>query len=138
VPGIDGAKMSKSYGNTIELFLPENALRKKVMAIKTDSTPVDQPKPVENSTILALYRLVASDADYSEMRDSFLNGGTGYGQYKNQLFEAIRDYFAPMRKRREEFLQNLDTLHRILAEGAERARAAAEKVMKRVREATGL
>jgi tryptophanyl-tRNA synthetase len=138
VPGTDGAKMSKSYGNTIELFLPENVLRKKVMAIKTDSTPVDKPKPVENSTILALYRLVASDADYSAMETSFLTGGTGYGHYKNQLFEAIRDYFAPMRKRREEILQNSGTLHSILAEGAERARAAAEKVMRRVRKATGL
>lgn len=138
VPGIDGEKMSKSYGNTIELFMPEKELRKRVMSIKTDSTPVDAPKPVEGSTILALYRLLATDSAFHEMEVSFQEGGKGYGHYKTQLFEAIRDYFEPMRKRREEIVNSPGSLHCILAEGTERARSAAAEVMGRVRKATGL
>jgi tryptophanyl-tRNA synthetase len=82
VPGLDGAKMSKSYNNTIEIFAPEAALRKKIMGIKTDSTPVEAPKPEEGSVILDLYKLVASAGDYEEMLAAFRNGGTGYGDLK--------------------------------------------------------
>lgn len=82
VPGLDGAKMSKSYGNTIEIFAPENALKKKIMGIKTDSTPVESPKSTENSSILGLYKLVASESDYQTMEGEFLRGGTGYGDFK--------------------------------------------------------
>jgi tryptophanyl-tRNA synthetase len=89
VPGLDGQKMSKSYHNTIELFLEEKALRKKVMSLVTDSTPVESPKDPSNSTILALYRLVAPADAVEKMENDFRSGGVGYGDFKKQLFEAI-------------------------------------------------
>lgn len=138
VPGLDGAKMSKSYNNTIELFPAEKALRKKIMGIKTDSTPVEEPKQVEGSTLLALYRLVATEREVGEMEESFRAGGEGYGEYKKRLFEAVMDYFAPMRKRREELVAEEGLLEEILAKGAKRANAVAEEVMGRVRKAVGL
>ncbi len=138
VPGLDGAKMSKSYNNTIEIFAPENVLKKKVMGIKTDSTPVEAPKPTENSAILGLYQLVASAADYRDMEESFLNGGVGYGDLKKRLFGGIWEYFAPQRLRREEILADPGFVDRVLAEGAAKALAASTPVMKRVRQAVGL
>ena len=138
VPGLDGAKMSKSYGNTIEIFAPENALKKKIMGIKTDSTPVESPKSTENSSILGLYKLVASESDYQTMESEFLRGGTGYGDLKKRLFGAVWDYFAPFRIRREEILQDPAYVDRVLAEGAEKARGVSDGVMQRVRAAVGL
>lgn len=138
VPGTDGLKMSKSYGNTIELFLEESALRKKVMGIKTDSTPIDQPKPLENSPVLGIYRHVATASDYETMEHDFQQGGIGYGDFKKRLFEAIWDYFTPLRARRAEILQNPDYIDAILKEGAEKANALAAPVMERVRKAVGL
>lgn len=138
VPGLDGAKMSKSYGNTIEIFAPENVLKKKVMGIKTDSTPVEAPKPVENSSILGLYKLVASESDYRAMESDFLNGGVGYGDLKKRLFVGIWEFFASQRARREEILADSGLVDRVLAEGAIRARETAEVVMARVRKAVGL
>ena len=138
VPGLDGAKMSKSYGNTIEIFAPENALKKKIMGIKTDSTPVESPKSTENSSILGLYKLVARESDYQTMESEFLRGGTGYGDFKKRLFGAVWDYFAPFRIRREEILQDPAYVDRVLAEGAEKARGVSDGVMHRVRAAVGL
>ena len=138
VPGLDGAKMSKSYGNTIEIFAPENALKKKIMGIKTDSTPVESPKSTENSSILGLYKLVASESDYQTMESEFLRGGTGYGDFKKRLFGAVWDYFAPFRIRREEILRDPAYVDRVLAEGAEKARGVSDGVMQRVRAAVGL
>ena len=138
VPGLDGAKMSKSYGNTIEIFAPENVLKKKIMGIKTDSTPVESPKATENSSILGLYKLVASETDYQAMEAEFLLGGTGYGDFKKRLFAAVWDYFAPFRIRREEILKDPAFVDRVLAEGAEKARSVSDGVMRRVREAVGL
>lgn len=138
VPGLDGAKMSKSYGNTIEIFAPENALKKKIMGIKTDSTPVESPKITENSSILGLYKLVASETDYQTMEGEFLRGGTGYGDFKKRLFGAVWDYFAPFRIRREEILKDPAFVDRVLSEGAEKARTVSDGVMRRVREAVGL
>lgn len=138
VQGLDGQKMSKSYGNTIELFLEEKALRKKIMSIVTDSTPVEDPKNPDESTILALYRLFASSGEAGRMEDEFRAGGKGYGEFKQRLFEAIRDYFAPMRRRRDELLARPERVDEILNAGAERARKVAEKVMSRVRDAVGL
>jgi tryptophanyl-tRNA synthetase len=138
VPGLDGAKMSKSYHNTIEIFAPEAALRKKIMGIKTDSTAVEASKPVEDSVILALYKLVASEADYSTMEGEFRSGGVGYGDFKKRLFGAVWDYFAEFRARRAELEADPGHVERVLADGAERARAVAEPVMRRVREAVGL
>ena len=138
VPGLDGAKMSKSYNNTIEIFAPENALKKKVMGITTDSTPVESPKPTENSSILGLYKLVASGADYQAMEADFLNGGVGYGDLKKRLFAGIWEYFSAQRARREEILADPDLVDKVLAEGALKAREVSDSVMTRVRQAVGL
>jgi tryptophanyl-tRNA synthetase len=138
VPGLDGAKMSKSYNNTIEIFAPEAVLRKKIMGIKTDSTPVESPKPTEGAVILDLYKLVASPADYQSMLDAFRNGGTGYGDLKKQLFAGIWEYFAPFRVRREEILADTGLVDRVLADGAGKAREVSDRVMKRVRAAVGI
>jgi tryptophanyl-tRNA synthetase len=138
IPGLDGQKMSKSYGNTIELFEEEKALRKKVMAIKTDSTPVEAPKDPAHSAIVALYRHFASAADVARMEDDFRAGGIGYGEFKKRLFEAIWSYFAPMRARRAELAADPGHIDRVLADGAQRAGAVAAEVMGRVRKAVGL
>src|SRR5690349_8891225 len=131
VPGIDGQKMSKSYGNTIDIFGDEKEMRKRVMSIVTDSTPVEAPKSPEKSTIVQLYGLVASKEEVEEMREQFRKGGCGYGDFKKQLFERLWDYFAPMRKRREEILQQEDYIESVLAQSAERANSIARGVMKR-------
>jgi len=138
VPGLDGAKMSKSYHNTIDLFAPEAALRKKIMGIKTDSTPVEAPKPVEGSVILALHKLVASEADHRAMGNDFLNGGVGYGDLKKRLFAAVWEYFTPFRARRAELEADPGHVEKILADGAEKAAAVADGVMRRVRGAVGI
>jgi tryptophanyl-tRNA synthetase len=138
VPGLDGQKMSKSYDNTIEIFAVENVFRKKVLGIQTDSTPLDQPKPVENSTILALYRLVATPAEAAAMEAQFRAGGVGYGELKKQLFTALWEHFAPMRQRRAEIMAEPGYVDDVLAHGARQARAAASHVMQRVRAAVGL
>jgi len=138
VPGLDGAKMSKSYGNTIEIFAPENVLKKKIMGIKTDSTPVEAPKPTDNSAILGLYKLVAGPADYQLMEDEFRSGGTGYGDFKKRLFAATWEFFAPQRARRAEILATPGLVGSVLAEGAVKARAIADPVLRRVRKAVGL
>lgn len=138
VPGVDGQKMSKSYGNTVELFLPEKQLRKRIMRMVTDSTPMEEPKDPETSSIVALYRLVAGPEATGEMKASFQAGGTGYGHYKQQLFEAVWEYFRPMRERREEILADPGQVDSILSEGAAKAREAAETTMQRVRKAVGI
>lgn len=138
VPGLDGAKMSKSYHNTIELFAPENVLRKKIMGIKTDSTPVEAPKPTEGSVILALHKLVASEADHRAMENDFLAGGVGYGDLKKRLFAAVWEYFAPFRAKRVEIEADPGHVEKILATGAEKAGAVADSVMRRVRGAVGI
>ena len=138
VPGIDGQKMSKSYGNTIDIFGDEKETRKRVMSIVTDSTPVKAPKNPDTSTIMQLYALVASKDEVGEMREQFRKGGCGYGDFKKQLFEKLWNYFAPMRKRRDEILRDKDYINDVLERGAERANAIAHEVMKRVRQAVGL
>jgi len=138
VPGIDGQKMSKSYGNNIDIFGDEKETRKRVMSIVTDSTPVDASKDPANSTIFKLYSLVASKDEIAEMRERFVKGGTGYSDFKKQLFEKLWEYFAPMRKRREEILKHKTYIDDVLARGAERANEIADQVMDRVRKAVGL
>jgi tryptophanyl-tRNA synthetase len=138
IPGLDGQKMSKSYGNTIDIFMEEKALRKRIMGIVTDSTPLEAPKDPEGSYLVELYRLFASPDQVEEMKTSFRAGGTGYGHYKQQLFETIWSYFAPMRQRRQELLANPDQVDDILRHGAARASTVARETMDRVRTAVGL
>lgn len=138
VPGLDGQKMSKSYDNDIGLFEDEKALKKKVMGIKTDSTPVEDPKDPDTSLIVSLYKLVAGADKVSAMEDDFRRGGTGYGDFKKRLFEATWEYFAPMRTKRAELAANLDYVNGVLRTGAEKARGIAQQTMDRVRKATGL
>jgi tryptophanyl-tRNA synthetase len=138
VPGLDGEKMSKSYGNTIGMFEEESPLRKKIMSLKTDSTPVDQPKETKDSTILGLYKLVASPADYAQMEQDFLNGGFGYGDFKKRLFGAVWEYFAPLRERRAAIIADGGYVDEVLRDGREKANRIAGGVMERVRSAVGL
>jgi tryptophanyl-tRNA synthetase len=138
VPGIDGQKMSKSYGNNIDLFGDEKEMRKRVMSIVTDSTPVEAPKDPAKSTIFKLYSLVASKKEIADMRARFVIGGTGYGDFKKQLFEKLWEYFAPMRKRRAEILKDRSYIDNVLARGAQQANEIADQVMMRVRKAVGL
>jgi tryptophanyl-tRNA synthetase len=138
VPGLDGQKMSKSYDNTIQLFEEPGVLKKKIMRLVTDSTPVEEPKPVETSTILPLYKLVASDADYAQMVADHEQGGIGYGDFKKRLLEGVTTYFAPFRERRAEIVADAGYVDKVLAEGAEKARVVARKTLSRVRDAVGL
>jgi tryptophanyl-tRNA synthetase len=138
VPGLDGRKMSKSYNNTLPIFGEEKELRKRIMRIPTDSTPVEEPKPTGESVILPLYRLFASDAQYLEMLRDHESGGVGYGEFKHRLADAYWNHFAPMRERRERILADPAEVDRVLEQGAERARAEAAKVISRVRKAVGL
>ncbi len=138
IPGIDGKKMSKSYGNTLDLFMDEKTLKKRVMSIVTDSTPVEAPKPTEDSPILNLYRLVAKAEEVRQMETAFQEGGVGYGDFKKRLFEKLWDYFEPMRAKRQEILGDPGYVDSVLDVGAERARRIAQDVLARVRKAVGL
>jgi tryptophanyl-tRNA synthetase len=130
--------MSKSYKNTIDLFLEEKALRKQVMRIVTDPTPVEDPKDPDKCNVFQIYRLFLDKQQEQALRQRYLAGGLGYGEVKQELFETVRDFFAPFAQRREELLGDKDQLRAILAEGAQKARGAASKIMRKVRKKTGL
>lgn len=138
VPGLDGQKMSKSYGNTIDLFQEEKALRKQVMRIVTDPTPVEEPKDPDNCNVFQIYRLFLDQPAEQALRLRYLAGGLGYGEVKQELFETVRDRFAPFAARRQEWLADSDGLRRTLAAGADKARQAAHKILRKVRKKTGL
>jgi len=138
VPGLDGRKMSKSYGNTIDIFMPEKAMRKRVMSIVTDSTPLEDPKDPEGSNIIALYRLVASKDEVAQMEADFRAGGIGYGHFKQRLFDALWAHFAPMRERRAELESRPDYVDDVLADGARKAQQVAQGTIDRVWKAVGL
>jgi tryptophanyl-tRNA synthetase len=138
VPGTDGDKMSKSYGNTIDVFEPEKPLRKKIMGIKTDSTPVEAPKNPETCHIFTLYKLFASPDQQVALAARYRAGGMGYGEAKQSLFEIARDYFAAARERREQLVANPATIQDILRDGAQRARTKGAAVLDRARRACGL
>ncbi|MHC4638359.1 MAG: tryptophan--tRNA ligase [Planctomycetota bacterium] len=138
VPGLDGRKMSKSYDNTVEIFESEKSVKKKIMRIVTDSTPVEEPKDPENCTVFALLKLVASAEELVQWEQRYRSGGMGYGEAKKRLVELIIEYFQPYRQKRKELENNLDYVRELLAKGADRARAVASETISRVREAVGL
>ncbi len=138
IPGADGQKMSKSYGNTIEIFANEKATRKTIMGIVTDSTPVESPKDPDTSHLYALYKLFATADEATAMAGRFRAGGLGYGEVKKALFEKLWAYFEPLRKRRAELEKNMDHVRDVLRQGAERARVEADKTLAAAREAVGL
>jgi tryptophanyl-tRNA synthetase len=139
VPGTDGEKMSKSYGNTIEIFGDEKALRKKVMGIKMDSRQPQDPKPDADQNIaIQLLKLVAPSEVAKDYEDRLRAGGLGYGDLKKALFEHYWNYFAAARAQRAELADNLDQVHKVLAEGAAKARSRARTVLQRAKVAAGL
>lgn len=138
VPGTDGEKMSKSYGNTIEIFEPPKKLRKKFMSIKTDSTPVEDPKDPENDSVFTLFKLFGSEAEQAALAERYRAGGMGYGEAKQALYDKAMEYFGEARERREQLEQNPDEAEDILKAGALKARSKAKEVLARAREACGL
>ena len=137
VPGTDGEKMSKSKNNTIDVFLPEKQLRKQIMGIKTDSTPLEDPKDPDNCTVFALYSLLANPGQIEVLREQYLAGGMGYGHTKQALFELILDTFDSPRKRFNYYQENPAEVTIALTKGAEKARQIAHKVLLRVRSKIG-
>lgn len=140
VPGIDGQKMSKSYGNDLGIFEPEKKLRKKVMSIITDSQGVDDPKEPEGNTIVDLFKLVASEEKVEEMAEKMRSSGIGYGygHAKQELYEAILEHFADARTRRTELVNNPVKVEEILHEGARKIRPVVEETMEAVHNALGI
>ncbi len=138
VPGTDGRKMSKSYGNTIEIFEPEKSTRKKIMSIVTDSTPVEDPKDPDKCNVFALLKLVASAEELAEWGKRYRSGGMGYSEAKKRLAELITEYFAPFRQKRTELENNISYVKEVLADGAKRAKAVAAKTLEQARQVVGL
>ncbi|MBA7692764.1 Tryptophan--tRNA ligase [subsurface metagenome] len=138
VPGTDGRKMSKSYNNTIEIFEPEKSVKKKIMQIVTDSTPVEQPKDSDKCNVFALLKLVASPDELADWENRYRSGGMGYSEAKKRLAELMIDYFKPFRQKRSELENNIDYVKEVLANGAERARTVAAKTLAKARQAVGL
>ena len=137
VPGTDGGKMSKSSGNIINLFLPDKQLRKQIMKIKTDSTPLEEPKNPDTCNLFALYKLLASDEQIAEMRANYEGGNYGYGHAKQAFYELLVDKFSEERARYNYYMENLDEVDKALAIGAAKAKVVASDVLKRVREKLG-
>ncbi len=138
MPGTDGQKMSKSYGNAIEIFGDEKATKKKVMGIVTDSQPMEAPKKnLDQNIPLQLLKVIASDKA-AEQEAKLAAGGYGYGELKKALFAALMDYFAPLRQKRAELVKNMDYVEQVLRDGAAKANAVADATMNKVRQATGL
>jgi tryptophanyl-tRNA synthetase len=139
IPGTDGQKMSKSYGNTIEIFGDEKALRKKVMSIVMDSRSPQEPKPdADKNLAVQLLKLLAPADVATDFENRLRAGGLGYGDLKKALFEHYWNYFAPMRAKRAELVANLDYVHEVLREGASRARDEAGRLVSRAKKASGL
>ena len=138
IPGTDGQKMSKSYHNTIELFEDAKSIKKKVMGIVTDSTPMESPKVPEGNSIYELYKLFATPEEVATMADNYRKGGYGYGHAKKALLEAYHRVFDPFREKREALALDPDYVEDVLNEGKRRAQAAAAPTMEKVRKAVGI
>lgn len=137
IPGTDGQKMSKSYGNIIDIFLPDKELRKQVMSIVTDSTPLEAPKNPDTDNVFALYSLLASEAQTADMRKKYTEGNYGYGHAKQELYELIINKFKKEREAFNHYFNNADALEQELQQGEERARVRAREVLGRVRKKLG-
>ncbi|MDR1997833.1 MAG: tryptophan--tRNA ligase [Candidatus Margulisbacteria bacterium] len=137
VPGTDGQKMSKSYGNTIDIFGEEKTIRKQVMGIVTDSTPLEQPKDPDKCNVFKIYALFAAPEQKAEMERKYRAGGFGYGDAKKETFALLREYFRPYRERRAELAKDPAEVQRVLQKGTEKARAEICKTLQLVREKTG-
>ncbi|SDS39806.1 tryptophan--tRNA ligase [Gramella sp. MAR_2010_147] len=137
VPGTDGAKMSKSKDNTINIFQTDKKLRKQIMSIDTDSTPLEEPKNPNTCNVFALYQLMATTEQTAEMRKNYEAGGYGYGHAKQALFDLVKDKFEQPREKYEYYINNLEEVDKALKIGAEKARMVANKVLKKVRKKAG-
>ncbi len=137
IPGTDGEKMSKSRNNFINIFVDDKKLRKQIMTIQTDSTPLEEPKNPDTCNCFALYRLLASPEQTEEMRSNYLNGGYGYGHAKQALYELILEKFATAREKYHYYMNNLEEIDKLLLEGAAKAKVVADEVLERVRKKLG-
>jgi tryptophanyl-tRNA synthetase len=137
VPGTNGGKMSKSQGNIIDIFLDDKKLRKQVMKIQTDSTPLEEPKNPDTCNLFALYKLIASDAKTAELRANYLGGNFGYGHAKQAFYELLIDTFSTERERYQYYMNNLEEIDKALAVGAKKAKKIASDVLKRTRKTLG-
>ncbi len=137
VPGTDGQKMSKSYDNIIDIFLPEKPLRKKIMSIVTDSTPLEEPKNPDTCNVFAIYSLLAEQEQIHQLRDKYLGGNYGYGHAKQELFELILEKFKNERKLFQKFMDDTQLLEEELQKGEEKARAIGSTVLDKVRKKIG-
>lgn len=137
VPGTDGQKMSKSYGNIIDIFLPEKKLRKQVMKIETDSTPMEEPKNPDTCNVFTLYKLLANDEQIAQMRQNYEGGNYGYGHAKQALFELIIEEFKDERAKFDALVEKPEEIFAELAKGADKARVVARETIARVRAAMG-
>jgi len=137
IPGTDGQKMSKSYNNFINIFLPDKKLRKQIMGIQTDSTPMEDPKETTNCNVFRLYKLLASDKQIAEMEANYKGGNYGYGHAKQALYEIIIDKYATERTHFNELMDNKELIEKELQKGAEKARIIARGVLDRVRDKIG-
>ena len=137
VPGTDGAKMSKSKGNLIDIFQTDKALRKQIMGIQTDSTPMEDPKDPDTDNVFALYKILATEAQTATMRQNYLGGNYGFGHAKQALYEVILERFNPARERFNYFMEHKQEIDAALAVGAEKAKKVAQEVIDRVRTKIG-
>jgi len=137
VPGTDGAKMSKSKGNTINIFQTDKKLRKQIMSIDTDSTPLEEPKDPDDCNVFALYKIMASENQVKEMRKNYEAGGYGYGHAKQALFELVKEKFEAPREKYEYYINNFEEIDKALEIGAEKAKLVANKVLEKVRTKAG-
>jgi len=137
IPGTDGQKMSKSYGNTIDIFLPEKKLRKNIMSIITDSTPMEEPKNPDTCNVFAIYQLLATPDQTEDLRHKYLNGNYGYGHAKQALFELIMELYKTEREKHDQLMNNPAEIERLLEEGERKASLIAKEVLERVRNKLG-
>ena len=137
IPGTDGQKMSKSKGNLINIFQPDKKLRKQIMGIKTDSTPMEDPKDPDTDNVFALYKILANPEQIAKMRSNYEGGNYGYGHAKQALYEVVLEKFNPARERFDYYMSHLDEIDNALEIGAEKAKKVANDVLNRVRSKVG-